>query len=146
MRLYLISLIGAVSMAVAASAQQTQQRNQEPGASAGGVRQSQDYYTQKGDELRASKLVGAPVRNDADERIGEVNEVLLTKDGKVAAVIVGVGGFLGLGERDVGMNFNALRIEPDKSATATAGSVVVRTNATKDTLRDAPAWSWQDRK
>jgi sporulation protein YlmC with PRC-barrel domain len=144
MRLSQIALVAVIAVATPAIAQQ--RRDQDPGVSAGSTRQSQDYYAQKGDEMRASKLVGAPVRNDADERIGEVNEVILTKDGKVAAVIIGVGGFLGIGERDVGMSFNALRIEPDNSATASAGSVVVRVKATKDTLRDAPAWTWPGRR
>jgi hypothetical protein len=144
MKLSLIAFAAALAVAVPAIAQ-TQQKNQDPGVSAGSTRQPQGFYTGQGNELRASKLVGAPVRNDADERVGEINEVLLTKDGKVEAVVVGVGGFLGIGEREVGLNFNSLRIEPDNSATASTGSVIVKVNLTKDSLRDAPAWTWPGR-
>ena len=53
------------------------------------------WYSRQGNEMRASKLIGTTVQNDADESIGKINEVVLGKDGKVAAVVVGVGGFLG---------------------------------------------------
>jgi sporulation protein YlmC with PRC-barrel domain len=41
--------------------------------------------------MRASKLIGTRVNNEAGERIGEVNEIVLSKDGEVAAVVIGVG-------------------------------------------------------
>ncbi|HEX5957466.1 MAG TPA: PRC-barrel domain-containing protein, partial [Hyphomicrobiaceae bacterium] len=126
-----------------AIAQTTKGTQQDPGAPSGSMQASQNY-TRQGDEIRASRLVGAPVRNDADERIGEVNEVVLTKDGKVAAVVVGVGGFLGIGERDVALAFPSVRIEPDTSTTARAGSVIVKVDLTKDTLSNAPAWDWAE--
>jgi hypothetical protein len=46
-------------------------------------------------EWRASKLVGVNVYNDANEKIGDINDVILDHSGKVANVILGVGGFLG---------------------------------------------------
>jgi hypothetical protein len=145
MRVALAALVAVLVAAPAALAQTTPPAGQkDPGVSAGSTRQLQ-YFTQQGDEIRASKLVGAPVRNNADERIGEINEVLLKKDGKAAGVVIGVGGFLGIGEREVGLNFDSLRIEPDTGATATAGSVVVRIDVTKDTLKNAPAWTWPAR-
>jgi ribosomal protein L18 len=45
-------------------------------------------------EWRASKLVGVNVYNEANEKIGDINEVILDKSGKTANVILGVGGFL----------------------------------------------------
>ena len=44
-------------------------------------------------EWRASKLVGVNVYNEANEKIGDINEVILDKSGKTANVILGVGGF-----------------------------------------------------
>lgn len=143
MRLSFAALVAALVVGPAI-AQTTKGTQQDPGASGGSVRQSQ-YYTHQGDEMRASRLVGAPVRNNADERLGEVNEVLLTKDGKVSALVLGVGGFLGIGERDVAVTFPSVRIEPDNSSTARAGSVVVRTDLDKDKLSSAPAWTWSER-
>ena len=58
------------------------------------------FYTHQPGEMRASKLIGTKVTNAANESVGEINDVVLAKDGKVAAVIIGVGGFLGMGERE----------------------------------------------
>lgn len=63
------------------------------------------WYDHQAGEMRASKLIGTRVNNEAGERIGEINEVVLSKDGKVAAVVIGVGGFLGIGERKVAVKF-----------------------------------------
>jgi sporulation protein YlmC with PRC-barrel domain len=74
----------------------------------------------KDGEWRASKLVGLNVYNQANEKIGDVNEVILDKSGKVAKVILGVGGFLGMGEHDVAVPFDKLKWmnEPVRSTTA----------------------------
>jgi sporulation protein YlmC with PRC-barrel domain len=95
------------------------------------------WYTQHGNEMRASKLIGTTVVNDANESIGKINEVVLSKDGKVAAVVIGVGGFLGMGEREVAVNFESLRIAHDSDNKTT-----VSLNATKDSLKSAPEWQW----
>ena len=60
-------------------------------------------------EWRASKLVGVNVYNETNEKIGDINEVILDKSGKVANVILGVGGFLGMGEHYVAVAFNKLK-------------------------------------
>ena len=52
--------------------------------------------THKEGEWRASKLAGVDVYNEANEKIGDINEVILDRSGKVANVILGVGGVLGL--------------------------------------------------
>src|SRR5205823_1558947 len=52
------------------------------------------WYSHQGNEIRASKLIGTTVQNDANESIGKINEIILSKEGKVAAAVVGVGGFL----------------------------------------------------
>ena len=74
----------------------------------------------KDGEWRASKLVGLNVYNQANEKIGDINEVILDKSGKVAKVILGVGGFLGMGEHDVAVPFDKLKWmnEPARSTTA----------------------------
>src|SRR5438552_7511038 len=51
------------------------------------------------DQIRASKLIGAAVYDPADQKIGTVDELVLNPDGKVADVVLGVGGFLGAGEK-----------------------------------------------
>jgi hypothetical protein len=88
--------------------------------------------------MRASKLIGAKVVDTANELIGDVNEVILSKDGGVAAAVVGVGGFLGMGEREVAVSFNSLRLKQD------GDGMVVTIDATKDALQNAPEWTWPD--
>jgi sporulation protein YlmC with PRC-barrel domain len=86
------------------------------------------------DQISASALLNENVVNSANESIGDVNDVMLDKDGKVAAVIVGVGGFLGLGEKDVALTFDQLKF------TNNGNDLVVTSNATKESLQAAPAY------
>jgi sporulation protein YlmC with PRC-barrel domain len=69
-------------------------------------------------EWRASKLVGVNVYNEANEKIGDINDVILDKSGKTSKVILGVGGFLGMGEYYVAVPFEKLKWvnEPVRSA------------------------------
>ena len=60
-------------------------------------------------EWRASKLVHVDVYNEANEKIGDINDVILDRSGKVAKVILGVGGVLGLGEHYVVVGFDKLK-------------------------------------
>jgi len=103
-----------------------------PGAAA----QPQWHSHQAGD-MRAGELIGTAVNNEAGEEIGEINEILLTKDGKVAAAVIGVGGFLGMGEREVAVKFESLRLTQDAN-----GDPVVSISATKESLSAAPEWRW----
>ena len=97
-----------------------------------------EFYSNQTGDMRASKLIGTNVTNTANESVGEINDVVLGKDGKVAAVIVGVGGFLGIGEREVALSYGSLRFSRDSG-----GRDVIAVNATKDQLKAAPAWRWE---
>lgn len=67
---------------------------------------------------RASKLVGLAVYNDANEKLGDISEILVDNTGKINAVVVGIGGFLGVGQHDVAVSFDKLKWvnEPVRSA------------------------------
>lgn len=65
--------------------------------------------TEEAGDLSASKLVGASVYTSDNERIGEVEDLIIASNGSVSAVVMGVGGFLGLGEKKVAMPFSAVR-------------------------------------
>lgn len=103
------------------------------------------YYTMPvgANMWRASDLVGKSVYNTANERIGEVNELILDREGKVAAALIGVGGFLGIGERQVAVNYSALQMN-----TASDGMRIV-VNADRNQLQQAPAFrspdTWRSR-
>ena len=50
---------------------------------------------------RSSKMIGVRIYNEQNERLGDINEILLDSGGKVMGYVVGVGGFLGMGEHDI---------------------------------------------
>jgi sporulation protein YlmC with PRC-barrel domain len=71
-----------------------------------------DYVTrQEPSEWSAQALIGRDVVNRAGEDLGEINNVIINESGEVVAITIGVGGFLGLGEKDVGVPFDALSFE-----------------------------------
>lgn len=90
---------------------------------------------QKETEHRASKLIGTTVYNTANENIGEINDLIVT-DGAVTAIL-GVGGFLGIGERNVAVPMSTLKITPD----GTSWKIVVDVN--KDKLNTMPAYEFR---
>lgn len=69
---------------------------------------------------RASKLVGLAVYNDSSEKLGDISEILVDNSGKINAVIIGVGGVLGVGQHDIAVSFDRLKWvdEPIRSASA----------------------------
>ena len=83
--------------------------------------QSGQFLTQeKPGQWRASKLKGLDVYNNSNEKIGDIREVLLDQSGKAEAVVIGVGGFLGIGERDVALPFSEIKfVDQPRTASAT---------------------------
>ncbi len=75
-------------------------------------------------EWRASKVVGVYVYNDSNEKLGSIDELIMNKQGKIDKVIIGVGGFLGVGQRDIAVNFDQLKFtdQPVPSTTASTSS------------------------
>jgi hypothetical protein len=64
---------------------------------------------QKSDQWLASKLIGTNVFNTENQKIGSVSDLLLDKKGEPVAAIIGVGGFLGIGEKKVAMDLKELQ-------------------------------------
>ncbi|MEO5805732.1 PRC-barrel domain-containing protein [Devosia sp.] len=99
------------------------------------------YTTTDKDNL-STEIVGKPVysgpANDA-EQIGDINNLVIGEDGKVAAVIIGVGGFLGMAEKNVAVNYSELQmvVAEDKSE-----RYVLAT--TKEALETAPDFTTTD--
>ena len=65
--------------------------------------------THKEGQWRASKLAGVNVYNDNNEKIGDISDVIIDKSGKVDTVVLGVGGFLGMGEHYVAVPMDKLK-------------------------------------
>jgi sporulation protein YlmC with PRC-barrel domain len=69
-------------------------------------------------------------------KIGEIMDVLVNPSGQVDAAIVGVGGFLGAGEKDVAVSFNAIK------STKKNDKTYLTLNTTKDALKNAPGFKY----
>jgi sporulation protein YlmC with PRC-barrel domain len=90
-------------------------------------------------EIRSEDLVGTTVYGPNDDQVGEVGDVVLAPDKKVNAVIVDVGGFLGVGEKEVAMEMGDLKYMTDKD-----GNRYLYTSASKEQLEAQPAYSQSD--
>ena len=82
---------------------------------------------------RASKIVGAPVYNDQDEKIGSIDDLIVSPDRSVSFAIVSIGGFLGLGSRLVAIPIEQLREEKDR---------LILPGATKEALAKLPEFKY----
>ena len=71
-----------------------------------------------------------------DNKIGDVKDLILEKGGKINAAIVGVGGFLGAGEKDVAVPFDQLQLKEKN------GDRYLVMNATKEALEKAPGYTY----
>ncbi len=67
-------------------------------------------------DWRASKMVGLSVYNDKNESVGSINDLLTDKQGKIVAVVIGVGGFLGVGEHLVAVPFDKVKFSSEPVA------------------------------
>jgi len=91
---------------------------------------------QTADQHLVSKFNGTDVIGADDAKIGDVSDVLFDKDNKVIAFIVGVGGFLGIGAKDVAIDPASFQAVPGKDA----HDMKLRLSMTKDELKAAPAF------
>jgi sporulation protein YlmC with PRC-barrel domain len=102
----LIPFLGAVLVSTQILAQPTPPAVPPPQARAGWITQLQP------DQWRASDLEGLDVfSSNNGDKIGNIGELIFDSSGKVQAVVIEVGGYLGLGERDVAVPFNQIRFE-----------------------------------
>ena len=104
---------------------------------------------------RASKLVGLSVYNEKNESVGSINDMLTDKNGKIVAVVIGVGGFLGVGEHLVAVPFDKVKFStepvaytgaanaPSGAGGAKTGSSTTTGAATSTTASKPNPW-WPD--
>ena len=62
------------------------------------------------DDVSASKLIKSRVYSADNQNIGDIKDIVIGRDGKALGVVIGVGGFLGLGEKDVVVPFDRLQV------------------------------------
>jgi len=122
------SLALLTSAAIAQTPDQTQ-----PAPPSATAAKGQVITEQKPDQLLASKLKGTDVIGSNNEKIGDVNDMLFDKDGKILAYVVGVGGFLGIGAKDVALSPASFQIVPASERE----SMKLKLSMTKDELKTA---------
>jgi sporulation protein YlmC with PRC-barrel domain len=99
---------------------------------------SLQWYQRQQGEWRSSELIGAKVQNNSGDTVGDINDIILTKDGAASAAVIGVGGVLGVGEREVAVQIKSLQLSRDEN-----GNAIAKLNTTKEDLKKAPQWTWQ---
>jgi sporulation protein YlmC with PRC-barrel domain len=95
-------------------------------------------------DIRTDDLVGTTVYGSDDANVGEIGDIVMTQDGKIDAIIIDVGGFLGVGEKEVAVGMDNLAFMSDKD-----GNNYLYTNLTKDQLDAAAAYdesTWADKR
>jgi sporulation protein YlmC with PRC-barrel domain len=80
------------------------------------------------------------VYDQSNSKIGKIDDVLVGQNGQVSALIVGVGGILGAGEKDVAVDFSAVK------QTMKDNKVYLTMNTTKDALKSAPGFKYDSNK
>jgi sporulation protein YlmC with PRC-barrel domain len=127
-----IAALVAAAVSSVAYAQQTQPTTTVVGTPS----QAQALTTLPTNAMTVTNYYKQNVYDPSDAKIGEITDVLVDNDGKIGAFMVSVGGFLGLGEKDVAVPFSAVHgIEKN-------GKWYLTMNATKDGLKTAPGYKF----
>jgi hypothetical protein len=87
-------------------------------------------------QVLASKLVGATIYSPSDEKVGNIEYLVMNKSGQVDAVVVGVGGFLGIDKKDVALTFSSLNVSYDVDNSVKK----ITANVNKESMKSAPAY------
>lgn len=85
--------------------------------------------------FHADSLIGNNVKStvEEDEDIGTISDLVIDEDGQIQAVVMGIGGFLGMGEKDVAVEWDSLELTKDNDG----DDYVIRVNASQDALEAA---------
>jgi len=125
-------LIGSALLASVAFAQQSPTATSDKADTAPAAASDSSFQG----NWRASKLVGLSVYNDNNESLGSINDLLMDKDGSIKGIVLGVGGFLGVGEHLVAVAFDKVKfVNEPVSYTGVAGGP----NANAPGTRPAPS-------
>ena len=71
--------------------------------------------------MRAPKLVGVAVYDKDNKSVGKISDMLMDKHGKVEAVVIGIGGFLGIGAKNVALPYDQIHWQTEQRTVATGG-------------------------
>jgi hypothetical protein len=95
------------------------------------------FIEQQGDNhLLATNWIGSAVYNSADESLGNINDILFDENHQVIGVVVGVGGFLGIGQKNVAISIDSVDVSKDAD-----GNLKFVVDTTADELNTAPPFT-----
>ena len=83
----------------------------------------------------ATSFIGSSVFTSSDENIGDINDLIFDDKGMIQAAIVGVGGFLGMGEKDVALPISKIAVTRDET-----NAIKLTVQASREELESAPAF------
>ena len=115
-------LAGTALLATVAFAQQPSTSTDSPKMAPAAASDTSSSPSSFQGNWRASKMVGLSVYNDKNESVGSINDFLTDKNGKITAVIIGVGGFLGVGEHLVAVPLDKIKFVNEPVVYAGAGA------------------------
>jgi hypothetical protein len=149
LRMFLITTTAGVLMAFGALAQADKPATEGASAAAS----DKFIAAQRPDQWVFSKFKGTNVIGPDNGNVGAVNDLLFDGTGKIAGVVVGVGGFLGIGAKNVAIDMNAFNVIPadtDRSSANSgsaanskdASSIKLKVAWTKDQLMEAPDFEY----
>jgi sporulation protein YlmC with PRC-barrel domain len=148
MRLFAAALLASTLLASPALAQSsTQPANPTPPAAAPQAPMAKPATEaaaptmQKAGQWRTSKFVGLDVYNSNNEKIGDIEDLIMGDSGQVDTIVIGVGGFLGMGEHNVGLKWNQVKFtnEAPRSASTAPATGAARTTGSAATTTASPA-------
>jgi sporulation protein YlmC with PRC-barrel domain len=127
-------VVGAIAAALVAGTAMAQTPTAATRAEINSASLNQAYKGQ----WRLDKMIGLDVYNQNDEKVGDISEFLVDQTGEIQTAILGVGGFLGVGERLVSVNFDQLKFDNQpvelKIASGTQAAPAPTRNAETDCL------------
>jgi hypothetical protein len=139
-------LLASVALVPALAQSNPPAAKQQPPAAT--VTPSPAVTNAQGDLWRASKLKGLNVYNEQNEKLGDINEILMAKSGKVEGIVIGVGGFLGVGQHDIKVEMSKLKFvdEPVRTSSTATNSGTTGTNTRSTTAASSTASSADNHK
>jgi sporulation protein YlmC with PRC-barrel domain len=117
-----MALLGTTLITAPALAQTNPPAASTPAPASGSMSTGTWMTQEQPGQWRASKLDGLNVYNQNNEKIGDISELIVDSSGTIQAVVVGVGGFLGIGERDVAIPFDQIKFVNEPLAVATTAA------------------------
>jgi sporulation protein YlmC with PRC-barrel domain len=96
----------------------------------------------QGNQVLATELMNANVYGSDGNSIGDINDILIDRAGQVHGVVFGVGGFLGIGEKNVAVSYNALQITPVSQSGTSGSGTSGSSSSSQSTSRSSGSSDW----